>query len=331
MSRATTVKRVLPGLALIAMAGCATTDAAEPLSAEEEAYQQAIELALQPASAEEIAQAERSDPITRANFWSNEYQKNAADLSTTVSFMRSLRQIGSHERVIEVASSALPIHPHSYELYLELGRSYLADNKPTEAAQAFVRSADYAPETEAAPLAGLGLAFDRLENHVQAQEAYEIALQRQPDRVSTLSNYGLSLALTGQLQKAEAALRKAVEQPGADVRVRQNLALILGLQGRFDEMAAVDPTAPTRSVEANQNVLRQMVMPTRNYDSLQSLDEVISDLQSAPRPSEPMPDLNEASVSSEAMSEPGAQEIAGAPNSEPTVTLRPKLRGAQDG
>ena len=330
MSRATTVKRVLPGLALIAMAGCATTDAAEPLSAEEEAYQEAIEQALQPASAEEIAQAERSDPITRANFWSNEYQKNAADLSTTVSFMRSLRQIGSHERVVDVASSALPIHPQSYELYLELGRSYLADNKPTEAAQAFVRSADFAPETEAAPLAGLGLAFDRLENHVQAQEAYEIALQRQPNRVSTLSNYGLSLALTGQLQQAEDALRKAVEQPGADVRVRQNLALILGLQGRFEEMAAVDPTAPTRSVEANQNVLRQMVMPTRNYDSLQSLDEVISDLQSAPQPSEPMPDLNEANVSSEAMSEPGVREIAGAPDSQPAVTLRPKLRGAQD-
>ena len=42
MSRANTVKRALPGLALIAMAGCATTDAAEPLSAEEQAYQEAI-------------------------------------------------------------------------------------------------------------------------------------------------------------------------------------------------------------------------------------------------------------------------------------------------
>ncbi len=330
MSRANTVKRVLPGLALIAMAGCATTDAAEPLSAEEQAYQDAIEQALQPATPEEIAQAERSDPITRANFWSNEYQKNAADLSVTVSFMRALRRIGSHERVFEVASAALPIHPHSYEIYLELGRSYLADNKPTEAAQAFVRSADYAPATEAAPLAGLGLAFDRLENHVQAQEAYEIALQREPERVSTLSNYGLSLALTGQLGEAEAALRKAAAQPGADVRVRQNLALILGLQGRFEEMAAVDPTAPTRSVEANQDVLRQMVMPTRNYDALQSLDEVISDLQSAPRPSEPMPELNEANVESESMSDPVEQEIAGAPESQPKVSLRPKLRGAQD-
>lgn len=329
MSRANTVIRALPGLAMIAMAGCATTDAAEPLSAEEQAYQDAIEQALVPASPEEIAQAERSDPITRANFWSNEYQKNAADLSTTVAFMRALRQIGSHDRVADVATTALPIHPQSYELYLELGRSFLSANKPTEAAQAFVRSADFAPETEAAPLAGLGLAFDRLENHAQAQDAYELALQREPHRVSTLSNYGLSLALTGQLNQAEAALRKAVEQPGSDVRVRQNLALILGLQGRFDEMAAVDPSAPTRSVEANQTVLRQMVMPTRNYDSLQNLDEVISDLERTPGASEAMPDLNEADVQSEAMAEPDGAEIAGAADNPPVVPLRPKLRGTQ--
>ncbi len=54
MSRAETVKRALPGLALLAMAGCAT-NSAETLSAEEQAYQDAIETALKPATPEEIA------------------------------------------------------------------------------------------------------------------------------------------------------------------------------------------------------------------------------------------------------------------------------------
>ena len=94
-------------------------------------------------------------------------------------------------------------------------------------------------------------------------------------------------------------------------------------------MAAVDPSAPTRSVEANQTVLRQMVMPTRNYDSLQNLDEVISDLERTPGASEAMPDLNEANVQSEAMAEPDGAEIAGAADSAPVVSLRPKLRGTQ--
>jgi len=331
MSRARTVKYAFPGLALIAIAGCATTEAAEPLSAEEQAYQDAIQQALEPATAEEIAQAERSDPITRANFWANEYQKNAGDLATTISFMRALRRLGSHDRVLEIASTSIPIHPNSYELYLEVGRSYLATNRPNEAAQAFVRSADFAPETEATPLAALGVAFDRLESHNQAQEAYQIALEREPTRVSTLSNYGLSLALTGNLVEAEAALRKAAEQPGADVRVRQNLALILGLQGRFDEMISVDPTAPARSVQANQNVLREMVMPTRNYESLKNLDDVLSEIQSAPGAQQDMPDLNEAEVISDSMDDPIDQEIAGAPVTPRPTGLRPKLRGPQDG
>lgn len=331
MSRANTVKRALPGLALLAMAGCATTDAGETLTAEEQAYQDAVQNALQPATPEEIAQAERSDPITRANFWANEYQKNAGDLETTVSFMRALRRIGSHDRVVEIATTSLPIHPNSYEIYLELGRSFLSANKPTEAAQSFLRSADLSPETDAAPLAALGLAFDRLESHDQAQEAYQIALEREPDRVSTLSNYGLSLALTGQLQQAELVLQKANAQPGADVRVRQNLALVLGLQGKFDEMVNVDPSAPARSVEENQRALRDMMLPTRDYGALNPLDEVISEVQRTPGPQEAMPELREAIVASEAMADPLESDLQGAAPAGNPVGLRPKLRGSQGG
>lgn len=328
MSRAATVKRLVPGLALIALAGCASTGA-ETLTAEEQAYQDAIEKALQPATPEEIAQAERSDPITRANFWANEYQKNATDLQTVVAFMSALRRIGSHDRVEEIATSALPIHPTEYQIYLELGRSYMAANKPTEAARAFLRSADYSPETDAAPLAALGVAFDRLESHDQAQDAYQLALEREPTRVSTLSNYGLSLALTGNIARAEEVLRLANEQPGADVRVRQNLALVLGLQGKFDEMVSVDPSAPARSVEENQRALRNMMLPSRSYDALDSLDSVVSKIERQPRQQEEMPEIREAKVEAETMAEPDEPGLEGAPK--PTQTgLRPKLRGSQD-
>ncbi len=338
MSRAKTVKYALPLIALVGITACASTGQAEQTSAEEQSYQNAIEQALAPATPEQIAQAERSDPITRANFWSNEYQKDSSNLETSLSFIRALRQINSHERVLEIASVTIPIHPESYELYLELGRSFLADDKPTEAAQAFVRSADLSPETDAAPLAGLGLAFDRLENHEQAQEAYEIALHREPNRISTLSNYGLSLALTGKLDQAEAALRKASEQPGADVRVRQNLALVLGLQGKYDEMAAVDPGAPRRTVDANEKVLRDMMLPSRDYSELQSLDAVMAEASRGPI--QEMPGVPQANVASEAMAEPVVEaaqapaeaDLAGGDAAAPrTLQLRPKLRGSQGG
>lgn len=333
MSRAKSVKLSLPLIALVSSVACATTDAAPQLTAEEQTYQDAIEQALKPATPEDIARAERSDPITRANFWSNEYQKDASDIDVTVNFMRALRLIGSHDKVVELASSAFPIHPDSYELYLELGRSYLAQDKLTEAAQAFVRSADYSPPNEAAPLAALGLAFDKLENHKQAQEAYSLALQRDPERSSTLSNYGLSLALTGQLVEAETVLRRAVAIPGVDGRIRQNLALILGLQGRFDEMIEVDPTAPMQSVEANQRVLREMMAPTGDFTQMQKLDQVIDEVNRTPAAPQSMPEIREALVNSETMADPGVTlsepNLAGDTGSTQPTGLRPKLRGSQ--
>ena len=52
------------------------------------------------------------------------------------------------------------------------------------------------------------------------------------------------------------------------MRVRQNLALVVGLQGRFEEMAQIDPTAPVRSVEANRAALQEMIAPARDYAAL---------------------------------------------------------------
>ncbi|MEM7330275.1 MAG: tetratricopeptide repeat protein [Pseudomonadota bacterium] len=337
MSRARTVKIVLPVAALLVGTGCATTSGDATQSAQDAEYQQAIEQALQPATAEEIAVANRSDPITRANFWANEHQKDAGNLETTIEFMRALRNIGSHERVLEVATTAVPIHPESFEIFLELGRSYMAQGKFEDAVQAFVRSADLSPPSEATPLAALGVAFDRTEDHQKAQQAYQYALDRQPDRASTLSNYGLSLALTGQLDEAETVLRKAVNATGSDVRVRQNLALILGLQGRYDEMIAVDPNAPPRSIEANQRALRGMVTPSDNYDDLQKLDDVIDSLERTPAAAQSMPGVPEAQVDAESMRDPIAAaslpiaepELAGDGPQPNAVKLRPALRGTQ--
>lgn len=270
MSRANFATFTVTAIALVAATACASGPNAPELTPEQEAYQAAMEAASRPASPEQIAAAERSDPLTRANFWAEEYRKNAADEQTIITFMRALRRIGSYDRVIDVATKALPIHPGNYEILLELGRSQLAKNSPQEAAAAFVRSADLAPVDIAAPLAALGVAFDRMENHNKAQEAYRLALQREPDRISTLSNYGLSLALSGDLINAEAQLRTAAALPGANMRVRQNLALVLGLQGRFDEMAAVDPDAPSRTIEANRQALRAMMIPERSNTAIGS-------------------------------------------------------------
>ncbi len=310
-------------LAITGLGACATTADKGGEDTGVAAYQAAIDQVTAPATPEQIAIAERSDPLKRASFWGEELRKSPGSLEITVRYMQALRTIGSHERVLEVASQTFPLHPERHEILLEVGRSLMAQNKIEDAARAFIRASDYAPQDVAAPLAALGVAFDRLERHDDAQEVYREALMREPNRVSTLSNYGLSLALTEQLAEAEIQLRKAASLPEANAKVRQNLALVLGLQGKFDEMIAVDPTAPQRTIEANRDTLRDMMVPARTYD-------VLAD--PAPAASEPMPSVPEDAVAEDAMSEPAPQQTTALDGGNDTdIVLRPKLRGSQGG
>lgn len=226
-----------------------------------------------PATPEEIEAASRTDPLTRANFWSNEYEKNPANLDTAIAFTRALREIGSHDRAIDIATRSAVLHPESDALLLVLGQSLLSLGKDAQAVEALTRTHVINP-ANADAYAAKGLALDRQERHLDAQRAYARALELAPDRVATRSNYAMSLALSGDLNGAESALRQAYETSGRnDTRIRENLALVLGLQGRFDEMRALsEHNAPTATAASNEALLRRMVSPGRTWDSLGGAD-----------------------------------------------------------
>ncbi|MGA7070135.1 MAG: hypothetical protein WBZ30_01805, partial [Bradyrhizobium sp.] len=62
------------------------------------------------------------------------------------------------------------------------------------------------------------------------------------------------------LPKAEEVLRRAYASAGADARVRQNLALVVGLQGRFAEAEQiVRADLPADEAAANVAYLKQML------------------------------------------------------------------------
>ena len=62
------------------------------------------------------------------------------------------------------------------------------------------------------------------------------------------------------LPKAEEVLRKAYGETRADARVRQNLALVVGLQGRFAEAETiVKADLPADEAVANVAYLKQML------------------------------------------------------------------------
>ena len=109
-------------------------------------------------------------------------------------------------------------------------------------------------------LSAQGAVLDQMGRHEEAQRHYLTALKIVPDEPSVLSNLGLSYALSKDLKDAEATLRQAVAQQPVDPRVRQNLALVVGLQGRFaeaEQIARAD--LPPDQAAANVAYLRQML------------------------------------------------------------------------
>ncbi|MFN3312299.1 MAG: tetratricopeptide repeat protein [Hyphomonas sp.] len=268
-------KTSFAGFALV-LAAAASACASSPSGPEAE-LARAMEAAMQPASAEEREAANRADPLTRANFWSQEHQKAPQDAHVTLEFARALRSIGSDARAVEVLTSAVVIHPRNADLHMMLGRIRMAANEPGVARFSFERAAEAAAD-RAETWAALGTAYDQMGEHRMAQAAYQRALGLEPDRTTTLTNYGLSLMLSGDLTGAERQLRAAAEKPGADVRVQQNLALVLGLQGRFDEMKAVSgDAAPANVTEQNARLVRALVSPARSYEALAEPESVSSD------------------------------------------------------
>ena len=85
------------------------------------------------------------------------------------------------------------------------------------------------------------------------QAAYRAGLEVAPDSMLLRNNLGLSLALAGHYKEAIELLRALADEPGANARNRQNLALAYGLSG--DLVAAERVSRLDLDEEAVQNNL----------------------------------------------------------------------------
>ncbi|HEY0101117.1 MAG TPA: tetratricopeptide repeat protein [Pyrinomonadaceae bacterium] len=82
----------------------------------------------------------------------------------------------------------------------------------------------------------LGLAYDRRGQHKQAQEFYERALSVAPLNPRVLNNLGHSLYLDDRYNESLSRLKTAARLAPADTQVANNLALVYGRLGKFDEV-----------------------------------------------------------------------------------------------
>ena len=191
------------------------------------------------------------------------YRADPNDPDAAVDYAGTLHARGRRVQALAVLEQASVQHPKNRGVLTAYGLALADIGHYRRALEVFDRAhADGAPDWRI--LSVQGAALDQIGRHEDAQRYYATALRLAPEEPSVLSNLGLSYALAKDLVRAEATLRRAASQSGSDPRVRESLALVMGLQRprlAAEGVTGLPPTetkvAQLRQALAQQNGWRE--------------------------------------------------------------------------
>jgi Flp pilus assembly protein TadD len=187
------------------------------------------------------------------------YRTRPYDADAAIRYAQALRAIGQRAQAAAVLEQASIRDPKNPALLGAYGRA-LADTGNYSQALEVLNRAHTPDQPDWRILSVQGAVLDEMGRHEEARRYYASALRLAPDEPSVLSNLGLSYALSKDLKQAEETLRRATNGGRVDPRVRQNLALVVGLQGRFAEAETIARAdLPPEEAAANVAYLKRML------------------------------------------------------------------------
>ncbi len=228
--------------------GCATTMTPAQVA-------KAVDPALRAAA---ISAEARHEYAAAAQDWDTLYRRSPDNKGIALSLARDLRLAGQGRRASNVMQVELVRHGDDADYMAELGKDYLTADRLGLAIKTLKKAHALAPKRWDVPSA-LGVCYDMRHEPVKAAAAYDQALALSPDNPQILNNFALSQALAGQLNAAIATLHRADDQPSANIQVRQNLALLMALDGDAGAAARLARAdLPPAQARANIEVFRKI-------------------------------------------------------------------------
>jgi Flp pilus assembly protein TadD len=224
-----------------------------------------------------------SEPQLRqfAEEWGQRYDRDPTNKRVAMLYARALRGLNEQNQAAAVLQRLAAKYPKDMEVLGAYGKALADAGRLQEAAEVLPRA--HTPERPNwSILSAQGSVADQLGDHVQAQEYYAAALKIVPNQPQVLSNLGLSYALSKQLPLAETTLQQAVAQPGSDIRVRQNLALVLALEGKFSTAQEIsERDLPPIEAASNVASIRQMIAQSNTWSDIRKLDHTTRQARAA--------------------------------------------------
>jgi Flp pilus assembly protein TadD len=211
------------------------------------------------AAADEAGPGPGATPAKAADYWGKAFSKNPRDAKIALNYARSLKALGEKQRALAVLQEATVFHGNDRNINAEYGKLAL-DLDQISVAQKLLEAADDPTHPDWKVISARGTALAKEGRYQDAIRFYERAMVLAPDQPSVLNNLALAYAMVGDAGKAEPLLKRAAANSEHDPRVSQNLALVLGLQGKYDEakLAAARDSSPDVAA-SNVDYVRRMV------------------------------------------------------------------------
>jgi Flp pilus assembly protein TadD len=196
------------------------------------------------------------------------YAKNPKDIGTAMRYAEGLQMSGRADQSLAVMRKLAIDYPKERQVLAGYGKALAAAGELEPALDA-VRRAQTPEYPDWKLVSAEAAILDQLGRQDEARRLYARALEMKPGEASILSNLGMSHLLGGDLKQAETYLRQASQAQGADSRVRQNLALVVGLQGRFSEAEEIaSREMKPEQAQANVAYLRSMLAQQNTWNQL---------------------------------------------------------------
>ncbi len=198
------------------------------------------------------------------------WQEKPSSVRRAVTYARLLDQANQKQQLIRVLETTISHNPNDPKLVAYLGKELILSGRSKAGVEQLTKAIS-AGEANWKNYSALGSGYDQMGQHAKAREAYNKALQLKPNEVAVHNNIGMSYILEGDLKQAETSLRQAQKLPEGEFNqtLRQNLALSVGLQGRFDEAREIaSRDLPPAQVEENLAFLKKMLNQDNTWQKL---------------------------------------------------------------
>ncbi len=197
------------------------------------------------------------------------YRQNPKDRAVAIQYSAALRSAGQPEQAVAALETAMMTYPGDVAVSVAYAKALTAAGRFDQSLAVLdnVIRLD-APDWNA--LLVKGATLDQMGRNEQARQLYAQAALIAPGEASIETNLGLSYAMTNELPMAEQHLRRAVQMRGANTQTRQNLALVVGLQGRFEECRQIYAAElPPEQVESNMAYVRALLTQQNRWDLIE--------------------------------------------------------------